>query len=248
MLFLSLRNEVKNRREIALSHNLLELEKSKSDKLLLNILPKETAEELKANGKALPKLYNSVSVLFTDFIGFTHLSENMDPELLLSNLEQLFTRFDEVSEQNEMERIKTIGDGYMAAGGISIQNENTAVNAIKTGLQYLDVMHEFNKTQKESGLKPWKLRIGINTGQVIAGVIGLNKFAFDIWGSTVNLASRAESHGVMNRINITENTYNLVKTKFDCEYRGEIDVKNIGKTKMYIVIGYKKNNDKGKQV
>jgi class 3 adenylate cyclase len=222
-------------REIEVKNKKLAAEKSKSDSLLLNILPAETAEELKTTGKALPKVYDSVSVLFTDFSGFTSLTEKMDPREVLSNLEYMFIRFDELAIKNDMERIKTIGDGYMCAGGLPMENETHPINAVRTGLAYLEALRDFNSTQKKKGKPEWKLRIGINTGKVVAGVIGQQKFAYDIWGDTVNLASRAESHGLLNQVNITENTYLAIKDFFECEYRGEVEVKNIGKVKMYIV-------------
>lgn len=223
-------------REIEVKNNKLAAEKSKSDSLLLNILPEDTAEELKLNGKTLPKLYDSVSILFTDYVGFTSLTNKMDPFEVLDNLESMFSRFDEIVGENNMERIKTIGDSYMCAGGIPNINATHPIDTIRTGLAFLDATNEFNEEQHKLGKPEWNLRIGVNTGNVVAGVIGKVKFAYDIWGDSVNLASRAESHGVTNSLNITENTYLLIKDKFECEYRGEVDVKNIGKVKMYIVI------------
>ena len=222
-------------REIEIKNKKLALEKGKTDSLLLNILPQETAEELKSTGKALPKNYNSVSILFSDFAGFTALTEKMDPKEVLANLEFLFSRFDDIAVKNEMERIKTIGDGYMCAGGLPIENTTHPINAIRTGLAFLEATKQFNEDQLNLGKIAWNLRIGINTGKVVAGVLGRQKFAYDIWGASVNLASRAESHGVLNHVNITEKTYLLIKDQFDCEYRGEVAVKNIGKVKMYIV-------------
>lgn len=179
-------SERKNRKTIA-------AEKKKSDNLLLNILPKEIADEIKAYGKAAPKTYASVSVLFTDFSGFTSLSENMDPSEVLRNLEVMFSKFDQIAEENNMERIKTIGDGYMCAGGLPIPNDDNAIKAVNAGLKFLKATAAFNKEQIKTGLPLWNLRVGINTGPVVAGVIGIKKFAYDIWGDTVNLASRAES-------------------------------------------------------
>lgn len=225
-------SERKNRKTIA-------AEKKKSDNLLLNILPKETADELKLTGKALPKTYEIVSVLFTDFSGFTRLTEKMDPNEVLRNLGTMFSKFDEIAEINNMERIKTIGDGYMCAGGLPVPNDDNAIKAVNAGLEFLNATESFNRKQEKAGLAPWNLRIGINTGPVVAGVIGVKKFAYDIWGDTVNLASRAESHGIKSQLNITENTFNLVKDVFECEHRGEIDVKSLGKVNMYIVKGYK---------
>lgn len=224
--------ERRNRKELA-------LEKKKSDNLLLNILPKETADEIKDFGKAEPKNYASVSVLFTDFSGFTRLSEKMSPTEVLKKLETMFSRFDEIAEKNNMERIKTIGDGYMCAGGLPVPNTDNAIKAVKAGLEFLEATAKFNQEQERNGWEVWNLRIGINTGPVVAGVIGIKKFAYDIWGDTVNLASRAESHGIENQLNITENTYQLVKDSFECEHRGEVEVKNLGKVIMYIVKGIK---------
>jgi class 3 adenylate cyclase len=226
-------------REIEIKNKKLAAEKGKTDSLLLNILPHETAEELKSTGKALPKMYENVSVLFTDFSGFTKLTEKMDPIEVLNNLEFMFTRFDEIASNNGLERIKTIGDGYMCAGGLPVENETHAIDAVRSGLAFIQALTDFNEDQKRIGKPVWQLRIGINSGKVVAGVIGKRKFAYDIWGDTVNLASRAESHGLLNKINITENTYNQIDHLFDCKYRGEVEVKNIGKVKMYIVLGEK---------
>ncbi len=226
-------------REIEIKNKKLALEKGKTDSLLLNILPHETAEELKSTGKALPKVYESVSILFSDFAGFTQLTEKMDPREVLANLEEMFSNFDEIATKNDMERIKTIGDGYMCAGGLPIENVTHPINAVRAGLAFLEATKRFNEIQVELGKIEWNLRIGINTGKVVAGVIGKRKFAYDIWGDSVNLASRAESHGVLNQLNITEKTYLKIKDQFNCEYRGEVDVKNIGKVKMYIVLNEK---------
>jgi class 3 adenylate cyclase len=232
LLTIFLFRERKNRK-------IINAEKDKSDRLLLNILPKEIADQIKASGRAAPKVYASVSVLFTDFSGFTRLSEKMAPTDVLKNLETMFLKFDKIAEENNMERIKTIGDGYMCAGGLPVPNKNNAIKAVKAGLEFLEATRAFNQEQENSGLEVWKLRVGINTGPVVAGVIGIKKFAYDIWGDTVNLASRAESHGVENQLNITENTYQLIKDTFECEHRGEIEVKNLGKVNMYIVKGFK---------
>lgn len=235
LLTYALRNEVKNRRAIAQSREIIKDEKRKTDDLLLNILPKETADQLKSTGKALPQSYDQVSIMFTDFCGFTRLTENMNPKDVLNNLEVMFSQFDHIVEQCGMERIKTIGDGYMCAGGIPIADSDNALNAVRAGLMFLKAANDFNQKQKSKGRAPWNLRIGINTGPVVAGVIGKKKFAYDIWGDAVNLASRAESYGLENKLNITENTYLKVKDQFDCEFRGSIEVKNFGEVKMYVV-------------
>ena len=226
-------------RQIEIKNKELAEEKGKTESLLLNILPQETADELKSTGKALPKVYESVSILFSDFAGFTQLTEKMDPREVVSNLQQMFSNFDEIAAKNDMERIKTIGDGYMCSGGLPVKNLTHPIDAARAGLAFLEATKRFNKEQVKLGKIEWNVRIGINTGKVVAGVIGKRKFAYDIWGDSVNLASRAESHGVLNHVNITENTYLQIKDQFNCEYRGKVDVKHIGKVKMYIVLNEK---------
>jgi class 3 adenylate cyclase len=235
VLFWGLRSEIKNRKEIARNRDIIRIEKQKSENLLLNILPKETADELKAKGKAKPRYYEEVSILFTDISGFTRLTEKMKPEEILDRLEGLFTVFDEILEEHQMERIKTIGDGYMCASGLPISNTRNADHAVEAGLRFLQEVERENRSLVAKGESPWNIRIGINTGPVVAGVIGKKKFAYDIWGEAVNLASRAESHGLLNEVNLTEYTYQKVKDRFDCEYRGMVDVKNIGQIKMFTV-------------
>jgi class 3 adenylate cyclase len=194
-------------------------EKSQSDKLLRNILPDEVADELKTTGKASAKHYPKVSVLFTDFKGFTVRSASMTPE--------------EVIE----EKIKTIGDAYMCAGGLPIANETNPVDAIRAGLAMQEYMTAYKNECIAKGEPYYECRLGINTGEVVAGVVGTKKFAYDIWGDTVNTASRAESSGAVGLVNITETTYELVKDIFTCEYRGDIEVKGKGLMKMYFVLG-----------
>lgn len=208
----------------------LSIEKKKSDDLLLNILPQEIADELKNNGKSEAQQYDHVSVLFTDFVGFTSHGENLSPKELVKELNYYFTKFDEIIGKHGLEKIKTIGDAYMAVCGIPNADSDHAIKTTKAAIEIM----EFSKEQKKQG-HPFEIRIGINSGPVVAGIIGVKKFAYDIWGDTVNTAARLEQNSEAGRINISENTYELIKHKFDCEYRGKINAKNKGDIDMYFV-------------
>ena len=214
-------------------------EKSQSDKLLRNILPDEVADELKTTGKANAKHYPKVSVLFTDFKGFTVRSANMTPEEVIEELNKCFSAFDAIVEKYNLEKIKTIGDAYMCAGGLPIANDSNPIDAIRAGLAMQEYMTAYKNECIAKGAPYYECRLGINTGEVVAGVVGTKKFAYDIWGDTVNTASRAESSGAVGLVNITETTYELVKDIFTCEYRGDIEVKGKGLMKMYFVLGEK---------
>jgi len=209
-------------------------EKRKSDDLLLNILPKKTAEELKENGMVKAKKFESVSVMFTDFQAFTKYSQKLSPEMLVKSVDYYFSKFDEIIEKYSLEKIKTIGDAYMCAGGLNSESPDHHLKIVKAAFE----ISEFIKESKFSDLGEmahFDIRIGINTGPVVAGVVGKKKFAYDIWGDSVNVASRMESNSQAGRINVSENTYQLIKNEFHCEYRGEIEVKNKGLMKMYFV-------------
>ncbi len=211
-------------------------EKKRSDNLLLNILPAETAEELKINGKVQARRFEHVSVLFTDFVGFTSYSRDLAPEVLVECIDYYFTQFDKIIEKHGLEKIKTIGDSYMCASGLPFPSSEHAKKIILAALEIIDFFksERVNNPAKEI---PFEVRIGINSGPVVAGVVGFKKFAYDIWGDTVNTASRLETHSDLGRINISETTYLLIQNDFDCEYRGEIDVRNKGLVKMYFVNG-----------
>jgi len=219
----------------------LSSEKRKSDELLLNILPVEIAAELKTSGTAKTKSYKQASVLFTDFVGFTHLSTELKAVELVEKLDEIFVAFDEVMERNSLEKIKTIGDAYMCASGIPKRNSFQERNIVLGGLQLVEVMSIFNKKQRRIGKPEWRVRVGIHTGELIAGVVGKKKFAYDIWGDTVNLASRMESSGAAGKVNISERTYEIVEPYFDFEKRGKIAAKNAGELEMYFVTGIKEN-------
>ncbi len=202
-------------------------EKRKSENLLLNILPEEVASELKLKGEATPKHFDSVTVIFADLVNFTQYAEVNIPQDIIEKLDKLFERFDDVCLRNGLEKIKTIGDCYMAAGGLPIANHTNAIDAVDAAIEMQTIAFEHN----------WKLRIGIHTGQVVAGVVGKHKFAYDIWGDAVNIASRMESSCENNKINISKETFDLLRNSFFCEYRGKISAKNKGEIDMYYVEG-----------
>lgn len=213
----------------------LNIERKKSDSLLLNILPETVAEELKRNDSVVPIRYESVTVLFTDMAGFTQIAETMTPEKLLSELDLFFREFDSITKRHNMEKIKTIGDAYMAAGGLPLTNKTHCVDAVLCGLEFQKFMHQ-KKSEREDLNQPyWELRLGIHTGSVVAGVVGTEKFAYDIWGDSVNTASRMESSGVPGEVNVSSETYEKIRDFFVCEHRGKIKAKNKGEIDMYLV-------------
>ena len=210
--------------------------KRRSDDLLLNILPSGTAEELKENGKVKAKKFDSVTVMFTDFEAFTKYSYKLSPEVLVKSVDYYFSKFDEIIDKHGLEKIKTIGDAYMCAGGLPLETADHPEKIINAAFE----ISKFVQDSKDSNLGElahFNIRIGINTGPVVAGVVGSKKFAYDIWGDTVNVASRMESNSQEGKINISHNTYLLINNNYECEYRGEIDVKNKGMMKMYFVNG-----------
>jgi adenylate cyclase len=193
------------------------------------------AEELQKNGIATPRYYKMASVLFTDFKGFTKLAENLTPQEVISELDTFFMAFDDIVEKYGLEKIKTIGDSYMCAGGIPTENNLHPLSIVKAGLEMQAFILKRNAERAELGLPEWNIRIGVNTGQLVAGVVGKKKYAYDIWGSTVNVASRMESNGEPGRVNISAATYELIKDKYICTHRGKIFAKNIGEVDMYFV-------------
>ena len=226
-------------KEVVMQKEQITEEKKKSDRLLLNILPYETAEELKSTGKSRVRHHDEVSVLFTDFVGFTKITEKLSHQELINELDVHFRQFDEIVDRYGVEKIKTIGDAYMCAGGVPVATPMTPVRAVLTGLEMQKLMMQINQEKKDHHELEWRLRIGIDTGPVITGVVGKNKFAYDIWGDTVNTASRMESSGEPGRVNISGSTYQAVKEFFDCQHRGKIEAKNKGEIDMYFVDGLK---------
>lgn len=215
------------------------VERERSETLLKNILPATIAAELKETSVVVPKYFDSASVLFTDFVGFTRISEKLSPADLVTELDGCFSQFDEVVRRNNLEKLKTIGDAYMCAAGLPEKNPGHAIDACLTALELGAFMRQMAEIKNSIGVDFWKIRIGIHSGPVTAGVIGTNKFAYDIWGDTVNTASRMESSGSPDKINVSAITYELARDFFDFEYRGEIEAKGKGKLGMYYLLGIK---------
>jgi class 3 adenylate cyclase len=211
-------------------NEIIALEKKRSDDLLLNILPVEIISELKETGQSKAKLFNHVSVLFTDFVNFTQISEQLNPEELVAEIDFCFKAFDDIMERNGLEKIKTIGDAYLAVCGLPNEDEQHAIKTVNAALEILN----FVSKRLEAGGR-FEIRIGIHSGSLVAGIVGVKKFAYDIWGDTVNTASRMQSSGDPGKINISESTFELVHDQFVCHSRGKIEAKNKGMIEMYFV-------------
>ena len=220
-----------NQRRILHRNRIIEAEKKRSEELLRNILPEETANELMAKGFAGSHKYDQVTVMFIDFVGFTLIAEGMKAEDLVGRIDHYFSAFDNIILKYGLEKIKTIGDSYMCAGGLPVVNTTNHIDVLHAAMEILKYMES-----DESG-HFFKVRIGVNSGPLVAGVVGKHKFQYDIWGDTVNVAARIEEHSEPGRINISGQTYELVKDSFDCEYRGKIKAKNKGELDMYFVKG-----------
>ena len=210
-------------------------EKVRYEELLLNILPEEVVRELKESGKSEARVYEMVTVMFTDFKDFTAIGEQMTASELVKEIDFCFSSFDKIIQKHGIEKIKTIGDSYMCVSGLPIVNKTHALEIVKAGLEIRDFMENHKKEKLAKGETPFDIRIGINTGPVVAGIVGVKKFAYDIWGDTVNLASRMESSGEAGKVNISGSTYQLIKDKFTCTHRGKIQAKNKGEIDMYFV-------------
>lgn len=213
----------------------LEKEKERSDNLLKNILPTEIAQELKENGIVKPMYYPSVSVMFIDFVNFTKISEKMNPKDLVHELDKCFRAFDEIIERNGLEKLKTIGDAYMCVSGLPIPNKNHAIQCYEAALEIQTWMNNYRAKRKREGKLSWGFRIGIHSGNVTAGVIGAKKFAYDIWGDTVNVASRVESYGKPNKINMSETTYQLIHNSIHFYSKRIASVKGKGKILIFSI-------------
>ncbi len=215
--------------------NRIAKEKKRSEELLLNILPEEVAEELKAKGSAEARHFDDITVMFTDFKGFTQIAEQMSPAELVAEIDVCFKAFDNIITRNGLEKIKTIGDSYMCAGGLPVPSADHAEKVVKAALEIQQFMLQHQQERQAGGKARFEARIGVHTGPVVAGIVGVKKFAYDIWGDTVNIASRMESSGEAGKVNISGSTYALVKDTFTCQYRGKIEAKSKGEIDMYFV-------------
>jgi class 3 adenylate cyclase len=213
----------------------LKAEKEKSELLLQNILPVPIIKELKENGIIRPNYYESVTLLLTDFEGFSKLATSMPPGELVAELNEIFNNFDMIIHKYGLEKLKTIGDSYMIGGGFPIESNDHAVNIIKAAIEMLEIVDGRNTNSKYE----WKMRAGVHSGDIVAGVVGKIKYSYDVWGNTVNLASKMERFSLAGRINITSSTYELIKNEFDCEYRGVAEISGNETIDMYFVNGYK---------
>lgn len=212
------------------SNKLLAREKKRSDDLLLNILPSEVAEELKENGEAHAQYFEETTVLYTDFVNFTHIGETLTPNVLVKELHECFSAFDAIVERHGLEKIKTVGDAYIAVCGVPVVDPRHAHKCVEAALEILKFMEARKKQERV-----FEIRIGINSGPVVAGIVGTKKFAYDIWGDTVNTAARMEQHGEPGRINVSQSTFELVRDEFSCNPRGRITAKHKGEVEMYFV-------------
>jgi class 3 adenylate cyclase len=230
-----LRDE-EERKNKELKKAFLEIEEQKhlAEELLLNILPRQVAEELRAKGSVEPMYFEDVTIVFADFAGFTLSTEKLPADTLVRVLHDYFTAFDRIVDSYDLEKLKTIGDCYMFVGGMPVRSSSHPVEAV---LATLEMVHVVQEMASPRGLVDWQLRVGIHTGPVIAGVVGIHKFAFDIWGDSVNLSARMESCGAPNRTNLSATTYARVKDFFVCEHRGKIRTKDGRKLDMYFVDG-----------
>ncbi len=229
----------KEKNKVVEQQRLLQIEKDKAEKLLKNIIPESTAEELKKRGKARARAYKTVSVLFTDFVGFTKISDRMNPTELVKKLDVYFTEFDKIIVRNNLEKIKTIGDAYMCAGGVPVRNSSNPIDTCLAAVQIQDYMLRRKNDAIANGKEYWELRLGINTGEVTAGVIGSERLAYDIWGATVNQAQRMEMLGEPGKVTITGATFEHIEPYFECTFKGKAQSKSRGLIDMYIVEGIK---------
>lgn len=210
----------------------LEEERNKSNKLLHNIFPSEVVKELKETGFIKPKEFSIVTLLFTDFQNFTEISSDMHPQQLVSELNDIFKNFDSIIDKHGLEKLKTMGDSYIVGGGLPVENNSHAFDVVSAALEMQKYLAERNKISKHK----WEMRAGVHSGNVVAGVVGKNKFTYDVWGNTVNVASKMERNGVPWKINISKQTYELIKDCFECEYHNSIDITGYGKIDMYFVL------------
>jgi class 3 adenylate cyclase len=227
-MFERVHQEILDRKEAEVA---LKTEQARSEKLLLNILPDTIAEQLKQEVGAIASRFESATILFADIVDFTGLSQELSPSELVTILNDIFSTFDGIAEDLGLEKIKTIGDAYMVVGGLPNPRSDHAQAIVAMAIKMLDTIHQFHRSDG----KPFQLRIGINTGPVVAGVIGIKKFSYDLWGDAVNIASRMESHGVENRIQVSESTYQRLRHDYTFEDRGLVNIKGRGRMRTYLL-------------
>jgi adenylate cyclase len=214
-------------------------EKVQADSLLSNILPESIAAELKENGRVQPRYYDSATILFTDFKGFTRLTERLEPRALIEELNDHFSAFDDIVTLHGLEKLKTVGDAYMCASGLPVKNKKHALDACAAALDIRDHMARVNFARDRMGLPRWDIRIGLHTGGVIAGVVGKKKFTYDIWGDAVNVAALMEAHAEPGQILLSDSTFGRVRGEFDTVLRGEIETAKKGRIRCYVLNGRK---------
>jgi class 3 adenylate cyclase len=212
-------------------------DKARIDQLLHNILPAPIVTELKANDRVEPRHHGDVTVLFTDFVGFSSVAEQVTAEELVADLDSCFTLFDTIAARRGLERLKTIGDSYMAAAGVPVARRTHAADAVLAGLDIARAIADRSAARRAGGRPGWDVRVGIHTGPLVAGVVGQTRFAYDVWGDTVNLASRMESSGAPGRVNVSEGTAGRVAELFVLEPRGRVAAKGKGLVEMFFVVG-----------
>jgi adenylate cyclase len=224
--------QTRKTRELERAMEEAETQRRESESLLRNILPAQIAQELRSRGQVEPRYFEDVTILFSDFVGFTRATEDLAAEDLVNLLHTYFTAFDRIVERYGLEKLKTIGDSYMLVGGLPERNPSHPVDAVMAAFEMVKAVEELSSEEA-----PWRVRIGIHTGPVIAGVVGIKKFAFDVWGETVNFSSRMESASEANRVNMSARTYSRVKDFFECEPRGQVNTKEGKAYEMYFAKG-----------
>lgn len=224
-----------NTRILAEKNKIIDTERERSERLLLNILPASVADELKRKGNTSARYFEDVSVLFADFVNFTQIAERITPQQLVTDLDTCFRAFDAIVERYGLEKIKTIGDAYLCAGGLQGNGSNQAFQMVQAAREMQLWLKEWSKERQAQGLPVYQARVGIHSGSVVAGVVGAQKFAFDIWGDTVNIAARIEQAGEPGRINLSGAAFQSLNNQVACNYRGKIPVKNKGEIEMFFV-------------
>ncbi len=226
---------LKKKEKVERQRQELEIEKEKSETILRNVIPDSMATELLETGEVSARAFKVVSVLFTDFVGFTKIADRTEPTELVRKLDVFFRKFDEIVFSNNLEKIKTIGDAYMCAGGVPVRNSTNPIDACLVGLQIQNYMEGLKQEALDANREYWSLRLGINTGDVIAGVIGSKRLAYDVWGTTVNHAQRMEMLGQPGKVTITSSTFLLIEPYFECKFLGVAETKSKGEIDMYEV-------------